>query len=242
MFAIYRKEINSFFNSLIGYLVIGVFLVFIGLYMWVFQDTNVLDLGFADMEALFSFGPIAFLFLIPAITMRSLAEEKKDGTIELLLTRPVTDWQLILGKYFANLSLVIFALFPTLVYFFSLYLLGDPIGNIDTPGVASSYLGLVLLGAVFTAIGIFSSSISRNQVVSFIIAVILCYFFYDGITRLAILDIIPGLSAFITSLGLDYHYNALGKGMIDSRNIMYFISLIFLMLLITNLILGSRKW
>ncbi len=239
MFAIYRKEINAFFNSLTGYLVIIVFLTFIGLYTWVFPDTNVLDLGFADMETLFSFGPIAFLFLIPALTMRSFAEEKKDGTIELLLTRPVTDRQIILGKYLACTSLVVFSLLPTTVYYLSLSYLGNPQGNIDSAGVFSSYIGLILLGAVFTAVGIFSSVISGNQIVAFIVAVILCYFLYDGIARIASLSMQTG---FIGALGLDYHYNALGKGLIDSRNILYFISLIFIMLMSTGLVMGSRKW
>lgn len=239
MFAIYRKEINAFFNSLTGYLVIIVFLTFIGLYTWVFPDTNVFELGFADMETLFSFGPVAFLFLIPAITMRSFAEEKKDGTIELLLTRPVTDREIILGKYLACTSLVVFSLLPTIVYYVSLSYLGNPQGNIDSAGVFSSYIGLILLGAVFTAAGIFSSVISGNQIVAFIVAVILCYFLYDGIARIASLSLQTG---FITSLGLDYHYNALGKGLIDSRNILYFISLIMIMLMSTSLVMGSRKW
>ncbi len=239
MFAIYRKEISAFFNSLTGYLVIIVFLTFIGLYTWVFPGTNVLDLGFADMETLFAFGPVAFLFLIPAITMRSFAEEKKDGTIELLLTRPVTDRQIILGKYFACASLVAFSLLPTVVYYVSLYYLGNPRGNIDSAGVVSSYIGLFLLGAVFTSVGIFSSVISGNQIVAFITAVILCYLLYDGVARIASLSVATG---FLASLGLDYHYNALGKGLIDSRNIIYFISLIFIMLMSTGLVMGSRKW
>lgn len=207
MFAIYQKEINAFFNSLIGYLVIIVFLSFIGLYMWVFPDYNVFDLGFADMQTLFTFGPLAFMFLIPAITMRSFAEEKKDGTIELLLTRPVTDWQIIGGKYLACLTLVVFSLAPTLVYYFSLYILGNPEGNIDSAGVFSSYLGLILLGAVFTAVGIFSSVISGNQIVAFILSVILIYFLYDGITRLATLGIFEGMTLFLTSFGLDRSFS-----------------------------------
>jgi len=242
MFAIYQKEINAFFNSLIGYLVIIVFLSFIGLYMWVFPDYNVFDLGFADMETLFTFGPLAFLFLIPAITMRSFAEEKKDGTIELLLTRPVTDWQIIGGKYLACLTLVVFALIPTLVYYISLYFLGNPEGNIDSAGVFSSYLGLILLGAVYTAVGIFSSVISGNQIVAFILAVILSYFLYDGLARIASLGIFEGLTLFMSSFGLDHHYYSMGKGLIDSRNVLYFISCIAVLLMSTKLVMGSRQW
>jgi ABC-2 type transport system permease protein len=242
MFAIYKKEINAFFNSLIGYLVIVVFLSFIGLYMWVFPDYNVFDLGFADMETLFTFGPLAFLFLIPAITMRSFAEEKKDGTIELLLTRPVTDWQIISGKYLACLTLVVFSLLPTMVYYGSLYFLGNPVGNIDSAGVFSSYLGLILLGSVFTAVGLFCSAISGNQIVAFIFSVILIYFLYDGISRIAVLGIFQGMALFFTSFGLDFHYYSMGKGLIDSRNVLYFVSCILVLLMSTKLVMGSRQW
>ena len=175
MLSILRKEINSFLNSLVAYIVIGVFLVVTGLYMWFLPGSSVLDYGYADLQALFSIAPWVFLFLIPAITMRTFAEEKKAGTIELLLTRPVTDLQIILGKYFACLLLAIFALLPTLIYYVSVYLLGEPKGNIDSAGVAGSYIGLVFLAAVFTAIGIFASSISKDQIISFIIAVLLCF-------------------------------------------------------------------
>jgi ABC-2 type transport system permease protein len=242
MLSIYKKEINSFFNSLIGYLVITVFLTFIGLYLWVFPDSNVLDYGFAQMDALFTFGPVAFLFLIPAITMRSFAEEKKDGTIELLLTRPVTDWEIILGKYLACVTLVAFSLIPTLVYYFSISMLGEPEGNIDSAGVFSSYLGLLLLGAVFAAAGILSSSLTTSQIVAFIFAVILCYVMYDGFARAS--GLIQGMpvASVVSYFGLDFHYNALGKGLIDSRNVFYFISVIVILLMGTHLKLGSRKW
>ncbi len=242
MFSIYRKEVTGFLNSLIAYLVMIVFLTFIGLYMWVFPDTNVMDLGFADMESLFIFGPIAFLLLIPAITMKTFAEEKKDGTIELLLTKPLTDFQIILGKYFASLSLVVVALIPTLIYYFSVYQLGNPSGNIDSAAVFSSYIGLILLGGVFTSIGVFASSVTNNQIFAFIFSLILCYFFYDGIARVASLELWNGSRSFLEKFGLDYHYDALSKGLIDSRNIYYFLSIISLMLVSTNLILGSRKW
>jgi len=242
MFSIYRKEITGFLNSLIAYLVMIVFISFIGLFMWVFPDSNVMDYGFADMESLFTFGPIAYLLLIPAITMRTFAEEKKDGTIELLMTKPLTDWQIILGKYFASFSLVAFALVPTLVYYFSVYSLGNPVGNIDSAAVFSSYIGLLLLGGVYTSIGIFSSAITNNQIFSFIISLIVCYFFYDGISRLASLELWEGSRNFLSLFSLSYHYDALSKGLLDSRNLIYFISITLLMLVSTNLVLGSRKW
>ncbi len=242
MFSIYRKEITGFLNSLIAYLVMIVFITFIGLFMWVFPDSNIMDYGFADMESLFTFGPIAYLLLIPAITMRTFAEEKKDGTIELLMTKPLTDWQIILGKYFASFSLVVFALVPTLIYYFSVYTLGSPIGNIDSAAVFSSYIGLLLLGGVYTSIGILSSAITSNQIFSFIISLIVCYFFYDGISRMASLDLWEGSRNFLSQFSLSYHYEALSKGVLDSRNLIYFISITLIMLISTNLVLGSRKW
>lgn len=242
MLSVFRKEINQFFNSLIAYIVIIVFLTGIGLFMWVFPQYNVLDYGFADMNTLFTMAPFVFMFLIPAITMRTFAEEKKDGTIELLLTKPLTDWQIILGKYFSSFALVVFALLPTLIYYFSVSQLGDPVGNIDSAAVAGSYIGLLLLGAVFTSIGLFSSTISGNQIVSFIVALFLCFLVYQGFFFLSELSFWGKASVLIDQLGIAYHYDALSKGLIDSRDVFYFVSVIFVMLLLTKLILGSRKW
>jgi ABC-2 type transport system permease protein len=240
--SIFIKEINSFFNSLIAYIVITVFLTGIGLFMWVFPQYSVLDYGFADMNTLFTMAPYVFMFLIPAITMRTFAEEKKDGTIELLLTKPLTDWQIIIGKYLSSLTLVMFALLPTLVYYYSVSNLADPEGNIDSAAVTGSYIGLVLLGAVFTSIGVFSSVISVNQIVSFIIAVFLCFIIYMGFFYLSGIEAWGAAASLIDQFGIAYHYDALSKGLIDSRDVLYFISIILVMLLLTRLILGSRKW
>lgn len=242
MFSIYIKEINSFLDSLIAYLVIGIFLTAIGLLMWVFPETSVLQYGFADMTTLFALGPYVFMFLIPAITMRTFAEEKKSGTIELLMTRPLTDWDIILGKYLSSLTIVLFAIFPTLVYFISLYLLGNPQGNLDIAGIGGSYIGLALLGAVFTAIGIFASSVTENQIIAFVIAVFLCFLIYSGFTSFASINVWATSSLFIEQLGILYHYSSMSKGLIDSRDLVYFFSVIMIMLLITHLNLGSRKW
>ena len=239
MLSIFKKEVAGFLNSLIAYIVIGVFLTSIGLLMWVFPQTNVLDYGYADMETLFSFGPYVFMFLIPAITMRSFAEEKKSGTIELLLTRPVTDLKIILGKYLAGFFLVLFALLPTLVYYYSVYQLGNPIGNLDSAGIAGSYVGLLLLGGVFTSVGIFASALTENQIVSFILAVFLCFLLYNGFDSLSGAD---GWGGWLEKLGIVYHYNAMGRGLLDSRDILYFLSVIILMISLTKLILSSRKW
>ena len=181
MYALFKKEINVFLNSLIGYIVIIVFLVVIGLFLWVVPlQFNILDFGYASIDGLFILAPFVFLFLIPAITMRSFADERKSGTIELLMTKPLTDLQVILAKYFAGVVLVIFSLVPTLIYFISVYRLGLPVGNLDMGGMWGSYIGLLFLGSTFVAIGIFAYSVSDNQIVSFIIAVFFCAFFYIG--------------------------------------------------------------
>jgi ABC-2 type transport system permease protein len=242
MFQILIKEVSSFLNSLIAYIVISVFLMGIGLLIWVFPDTNVLDYGYADLSTLFNLGPYVFMFLIPAITMRLFAEEKKGGTMELLLTRPLSEWDIILGKYLSGLLLVIFALIPTLVYYFSISSLGNPPGNIDTAGVAGSYIGMILLGAVFTSIGIFSSSITENQIVAFIISVFLCFFLYDGFSSLAAINVWGKASSVIEQMGITYHYAALSKGLIDSRNVIYFLTIIGFMLFCTHLNMERRKW
>lgn len=242
MIQVLSKEFNSFLNSLIAYVVIGVFLTGIGLLMWVFPETSVLDYGYADMETLFALGPYVFIFLIPAITMRSFAEEAKGGTLELLLTKPLTDWDIVLGKFLACFLLVILSLLPTIIYYFSIYRLGNPPGNIDTPGVMGSYIGLTLLGGVFCSIGIFSSSITSNQIVSFILAAFLCYLMFAGFESLSLLNVWSEHALFIRELGLSYHYDALSRGLIDSRDLVYFGSVITAMLLITRIILGARSW
>lgn len=236
------KEINSFLNSLIAYIIIAVFLTATGLLIWVFPETSIIDYGFADMSSFFSLTPYIFMFLIPAITMRMFSEERRNGTMELLLTRPLRDSDIILGKYLAGVALVLFSIVPTFLYYFTISHLGNPPGNIDTAGVMGSYFGLFLLGSAFTAIGIFSSSFTENQVTAFIIAVFLCFLLYFGFNAISS---IGGLSAFaiaIDGLGMMYHYNAMSKGLIDLRDLVYFLSVIAVMLLLTNLVLKSRTW
>jgi ABC-2 type transport system permease protein len=242
MIQILSKEFSSFLNSLIAYVVVGVFLIGIGLLMWVFPETSVLEYGYADMDTLFSMGPYVLIFLVPAITMRSFAEEKKGGTMELLFTKPVTDWNIILGKFFACFLLVLLALVPTLIYYFSISALGNPAGNIDTPGVTGSYIGLSLLSAVFCAIGILASSITSSQIVAFVLAAFLCFIFFSGFQSIAMMEFWQGQALLIRQLGIHEHYESLSKGLIDSRDVIYFISVVFLMLATTKLILGSRQW
>ncbi|WP_394993918.1 gliding motility-associated ABC transporter permease subunit GldF [Emticicia sp.] len=239
MLAIFRKELNSFLNSLVAYIVIGVFLVLVGLFTWFF-DSNILDYGYADLNNFFQLTPFIFVFLIPAITMRSFSEEFKTGTIELLFTKPLTNWQIILGKFFATFLLIIVALLPTLLYYYSIYQLGNPKGNIDSAAVLGSYLGLLLLGGVFASIGLWASSMTDNQIVAFIIGAVLSYFLYDGINQFA--NIFNGTTQyFINYLGLSYHYDSLGRGLIDSRNVLFLVSIIFLMLFLTKLQLTAKK-
>ncbi len=242
MLQVLSKELNSFLNSLIAYMVIGVFLTAIGLLMWVFPETSVLDYGYADMDTLFSFGPYVFIFLIPAITMRSFAEEMKGGTMELLLTKPLSDWDIILGKFMASFLLVLIALLPTVIYYYTIYQLGNPIGNVDTAGVIGSYIGLALLGGVFCSVGIFASSITPNQIVAFIVAAFLCFLFFSGFNSIAGLEALTSNVLLVKQLGILYHYESMSKGLIDSRSLVYFLSVVFLMLSITKLILGSRQW
>ncbi len=242
MLQVLSKEFSSFLNSLIAYVVIGVFLTGMGLLMWVFPETSVLDYGYADMETLFSLGPYVFIFLIPAITMRSFAEEKKGGTMELLFTKPLTDWDIILGKFLASFTLVLFALVPTFIYYYSIYTLGNPVGNLDTPGIIGSYVGLTLLAGVFCSIGIFASCITPNQIVAFIVAAFLCFLIFSGFESVSSLGFWSAKALNIKQLGILFHYESMSRGLIDSRDVIYFLSVCFIMLSITKLILGSRQW
>ena len=243
MFTLFKKEINGFLNSLIGYIVMVVFLLMTGLFLWVFPlEFNVLDFGFAGLDGLFILAPFVFLFLIPAITMRSFADEKKSGTLELLMTQPLTDLQVILAKYFAGFVLVIISLLPTLVYYFSVYMLGLPPGNLDSGSIWGSYLGLLFLGASFVAIGIFSSSLTDNQIVSFILAVFISFFLYMGFEFIYTFILSGKAGLIIESLGLNAHYTSMSRGVIDSRDLIYFLSVTALFILLTKLSLESRKW
>jgi ABC-2 type transport system permease protein len=242
MLQIFLKEFSSFLNSLIAYVVVGVFLLAIGLLMWVFPESSVLDYGYADMSTLFSLGPYVFIFLIPAITMRSFSEEKKGGTMELLFTKPLTDLDIILGKFLACFALVLLALLPTLIYYYTLYTLGNPKGNVDTPGIIGSYIGLAMLAAAFCAIGVMASSLSANQIVAFILAAFLCYLTFAAFDALSALDVWGTRALSVKQLGILFHYESMSRGLIDSRDLVYFGSVIFLALSVTKLILGSRQW
>ena len=232
MFAILKKEINSFFASPIGYLVIGVFLLLNGLFLWVFKgEFNILDYGFADLTSFFLLAPWILMFLIPAVTMRSFADEKKQGTLELLLTKPISHLNIVLGKYFGAFVLILISLTPTLLYVFTVYQLGNPVGNLDMGSTLGSYFGLLFLIAAYTAIGIFTSSLSDNQIVAFIIAVVLCLLFYIGFEGISEFT----SSNFIEQLGMNIHFKSMSRGVLDTRDIIYFISLTIFFLILTKL-------
>ncbi len=242
MLAIFRKEINLFFSSLIGYIVIAVFLIGNGIYLWFLPGENIFDRMTASLDQLFYVGPFVFWFLIPAITMRSFAEERKAGTIEILSTQPVTDMQIVLGKYFAGFILVLFSLLPTLVYYYTIYVLALPAGNIDSGAIWGSYLGLLFLGATYLSIGIFASSITDNQIIAFIISLILCFFFYTFLDLIRSITFFIAIDPILDALSINSHYVSISRGVLDTRDFVYFLSFITAFLFMTKTVIQSRRY
>ncbi len=243
MYSLFKKEIRAFLGSLIGYLAILVFLLVTGLFLWVFPGAyNIPDSGYATLEGLFSLAPWLYLFLIPAITMRFFADEKRSGTIELLLTRPLSDFKLVFAKFLAGLVLVAISLLPTLIYFLSVYLLGNPVGNIDTGATWGSFIGLFFLAAVYLAIGIFASSLTDNQIVSFILAMALSFVFYQGFDFIATSGIPYVLEQLFSWLSMNNHYLSVSRGVVDMRDLIYFTGMTFIFLWFTVGTLRSKKW
>jgi ABC-2 type transport system permease protein len=231
MRAIYIRELGSYFSSMIAYITVALLLAVLGLVLWVFPDFSILQSPFASVDTLFAVAPMIFIFLIPAFTMRSFAEERQTSTMEVLLTRPVSAFQIVAGKYMATLTWLAIALLPTVIYVFSVYQLGSPKGNIDLGQIAASYFGLFLLGSVFCAIGIFASSLTSNQIVDFVAAVFFCFVLYYGFYFFSKMASFEGsLDSIIESLGIDYHYHSISRGVIDTRDLAYFICLIGLCL------------
>jgi len=240
---LYIKEIQSFFSSLTGYLVIAVFLAVTGLCLWVFPGMlNIPESGYASLESLFFIAPWVFLFLVPAITMRSFAEEIKTGTIELLLTKPISEWRLSLAKFLAAATLVLIALAPCVVYIISVWQLGNPPGNLDTGATYGAMIGLILLGATYAAIGTFASSLTDNQIIAFIVAALTSFVFFEGFDALAKLISAAGVQDFVSYLGVKEHYASISRGVVDLRDLVYFFGVMLLFLLLTRLKLQSRKW
>lgn len=223
-------------------MVIGSFLVFLGLFIWVFQDTSVLEYNFASLDQLFTLAPFIFIFLIPAIAMSSISDEKASGTIEILATKPIQIYSIVLGKFLAIWTLVSFALMPTILYYFSIYQLGSPKGNIDSGAILGSYIGLLFLAGVFSGIGLFASSLAKNQIVAFVAGTFLCFFFHWAFFYLSKLPIFYGkIDYYIQQIGIDYHYSSISRGVVDTRDLIYFISAIILFLLLTSVNLNPRK-
>jgi ABC-2 type transport system permease protein len=240
MLAILKKEINTFFASPIGYLVIAVFLVLNGLFLWLFKgEFNILDSGFADLTAFFLLAPWILIFLIPAVTMRSFSDEKKQGTLELLLTKPISSLQIVLGKYFGAFILVVIALVPTLLYVFTISSLESQEGSLDVGSLIGSYIGLLFLVASYTAIGVFASSLSDNQIVAFIIAVFICFFFYFGFEGLSNYKLF-GDGLYLEKLGMEHHFKSMSRGVLDTRDMLYFVSVTTFFILLTQLNLHKK--
>ncbi|SFO00706.1 protein involved in gliding motility GldF [Algoriphagus ornithinivorans] len=239
MKSLFVKEINAFFGSLLGYLILALFLVAIGLIVWVFPETSVLDYGYADLEPLFTYTPYVFTFLIPALSMRAIAEEKRNQTWELLRTAPLSLTQIILAKYLALLCLIILAVLPTLLYYISIVQLGDPIGNLDQASFFGSWIGLLMIGAVFGAVGIFASALTSQQVVAFVLGVFLCFLIYFGFTAIADLQL-GAISYWIEEISLSYHYVNLSRGVIDSSDLFFLVGTIWLFLGASILVLKNK--
>ncbi len=224
MKSILLREIKSFFGSPVGYLVMAVFLLLNGLFLWVFEgEYNILNSGFADMTPFFTIAPWILIFLIPAVTMRSFSDEKKQGTLELLLTKPLSLWQIVTGKFLGALLLIVLAVLPTLTYVYALWSLGMPTGNIDLGSTLGSYFGLLFLMGGYTAIGVFTSAMTENQIVAFISSVFLCFLFYFAFDGLA--GFFPSAEGVIAALGMNSHFKSMGRGVIDTRDVLYFVSL-----------------
>jgi ABC-2 type transport system permease protein len=245
MRALYLKEVRSFLSSIIGYVFILIYLISAGLFHWIISSddlqTNLLEGAEADLIPFFNLSPVIFLILIPAITMRSIAEERRTGTIELLFTRPISDIKILLAKYFAGVTLLIVALIPTVIYYISMYNLGDPVGNIDAGATFTSYIGLILLGSTFVAIGLFASTLTSSQIVAFILAMFLCWLFYDGFGLLGSFSLMGKFDSVIEYCGITYHYDSIKRGVIDSKNIVYFLSIITLFMFAALTVIKSLK-
>jgi ABC-2 type transport system permease protein len=242
MYAVFKRELLSSVHSLMAYITIGLFLLACGMLLWFFPETSILEYGYAELTGFFSLVPFLFMFLVPAVTMRSFAEERREGTYILLATKPLTDWQIILAKYFSCLVLVALSLLPTLTYYYTVYQLGLPAGNVDTGAVTGSYLGLLLLGAAFTAIGIFASVVTKNQVIAFAVAVFICFIIFNGFEAMSKIFALRYFESLLLGLSVNEHYQSISRGVLDTRDLVYFITVVCLFLGLAKLVLGGRKW
>ena len=242
MFALYKRETISLFSSPIAYLVISVYLIISGLFLWVFPQTSILKGSTSELTAFFSLSPYLLIFLASAICMRSFSEERREGTLELLLTKPFSEWAVVLAKFLSCFTVILVALLLTSVYYVSVYKLGSPVGNIDSASVVGSYIGLLLLAMVFCAIGVASSVLTANQLVALLVSAILSYLLYDGFNSIAQLSFSGEIGYTLSRLGIDYHYFALSRGALDIGSAFYLSSMIVFFLALCHLILRSRHW
>ncbi|MDO5106311.1 gliding motility-associated ABC transporter permease subunit GldF [Capnocytophaga sp.] len=238
MYALFKKEIRYFFTSPIGFTVIGIFVLLNGLFLWILKsDYNIFNSGFADLLPFFRISSWIFVFLVPALTMRAISEEKRSGMLALLFTKPVSIWRMVLGKYFGILFLLVIILIPSFLYIYMVWILGNPIGNLDVAGTIGSYVALLLLVATFAAVGLWASSVTANQIISFVLAAFLCFFLFFGLDQSVELLFPESFSQF----GFQSHFEAISRGVIDTRDVLYFLSVIGFFLYVTTLSLNSYK-
>ena len=242
MIALLKKEISVFFSTLIGYLIIGIFLLINSILLWSdFSKMNILEYSYADMDIFFSIAPLLFLLFIPAISMRIFTEEYTSGTMETLITKPITAFNIVLGKFLAIFTLVLFAIIPTLIYVVSIYYLGESVGNLDLAGIIGSYIGLIFLCTLFSSVSIYASSIASNSIISFILAILLNALFYFGFDLLSKISIFQNIDLMIQEIGVSFHYERMSKGLIRFIDVVYFLSFTFLFIKLTELVIIYKK-
>lgn len=242
MWTLYKKEIRSYLGSLIAYIVIGVYLMLTGLFLWFVDGNNVFDLGIASLQVMFDIAPYILIFLVSAITMKSIADEKRLGTLEILTTKPISDTAIIMAKFLASITLIAFALLLTSVYAYTISNLANPIGNVDWGAMLGSYLGLLLLSACYTSIGLFCSSITDNQIVALLSSMVISFFFYNVLSLLGDVSWLDSFGRSLSWFGLEFHYNSISRGVVDTRDVIYFGGFTAVFLGFTQLVFESRKW
>ncbi len=242
MITLYKKEISIFFSTIIGYLIIGLFLLISSLILWHdISEINILDNAYASMDSFFSIAPLIFLLFIPSVSMRVFSEEFNTGTIETLITKPISSFEIVTAKFFAVLSLVIIAISPTITYVISIYFLGENTGNLDLAAVVGSYIGLLLLSSIFSSISVYASSLSSNQIVAFILAIVMSSFFFFGFDILSQLPSLQIVDLILQKIGISYHYNMMSKGLLKVSDLVYFMSVSLLFIKLTEVVIKNKN-
>ena len=242
MITLFKKELSLFFSSIIGPLIIGLFLLFNGLLLWSnISQFNIANNAYASMDAFFTLAPLLFMLFIPAISMRTFSEEYNTGTIEILITKPITEYQIIISKFLAILTLVIISIIPTCLYVITIYFLGETIGNLDLAGISGSYIGLFILSSIFTSIGVFASSISNNQIIAFIIGIMISVIFYFGFDLLSEIQALQSIDLILKKIGISYHYNIMSKGLLLVSSMVYLLSITFIFLKLSEITLLNKN-